>query len=192
METPSPRETNLRRPHPLAAQLIERLGPFQAARVLDFGSGSGRNGAALQAAGFRVCAVTDDGVREFVPRERFDAAVTTHALLHGSAGDIGAMLQKIAASLKNGAPLYATFGSKADARYGKGTRVDDDTYVPDSGDERGVAHTYFDESQLRSLIERWFVVESIEEHAVDEVVGTWAHGQRPQGTVHWFVRGRLQ
>lgn len=190
MENPSPRESNLRRPHPLAAQLIERLRPAGSARILDFGSGSGRNSAALHAAGFYVCAVADDGVHAFDAREHFDAAVSTHALLHGTPRSVTAMLQRIASALKPDAPFYATFGSKADARYGKGTRIDDETYAPDSGDEQGVAHAYFDEQTLGSLLGRWFILESIEQHGVDDIVGTWAHAQRPQGSVHWFARAR--
>jgi methyltransferase family protein len=190
METPSPRESNLRRPHPLAAQLVERLRSNTSARILDFGSGSGRNSAALRAARFDVCAVADDSVREFRARENFDAAVSTHALLHGTPQSITAMLQRIASALKPDAPLYATFGSKTDASYGQGTRIGDDTYAPDSGDEQGVAHVYFDEQTLSTLLGRWFILESIEEHAVDDIVGTWAHAQRPEGSVHWFVRAR--
>lgn len=102
------------------------------------------------------------------------------------------MLESIAATLSPHAPLYAAFGSKTDARYGNGTHVDDDTYAPECGDEQGVAHAYFHEASLRQLLERWFVVESIEEHAVDDVVGRWAHTQRPAGSVHWFVRARRQ
>lgn len=190
MDTPSPRESNLRRPHPLAAQLVERLRSLPDARVLDVGSGSGRNSAAIRAAGHEVREIADEGVPDLHVEGRFDAAVSTHALLHGTPGSIANVLCTLAQLLERDAPLYATFGSKADARYGKGTRIDDDAYAPDSGDERGVAHAYFDESALRLLLERWFIVESIEQHTVDEVVGTWAHAERPQGSVHWFVRAR--
>lgn len=192
MNTPSPRESNLRRPHPLAAELIERLRATPHARVLDLGTGSGRNSAALTAAGYAVQAIADNDVAGFAAGGSFDAALSTHALLHGTPQAIAATLQTLTAVLKAQAPLYATFGSKADSRYGKGTRVDEDTFAPESGDEQGVAHAYFDERALRAMLERSFIVESIEEHAVDEIVGTWAHAQRPQGTVHWFVRARRQ
>lgn len=192
MDTPSPRKSNLRRPHPLAAELIERLRATPHVRVVDLGAGSGRNSAALSAAGYAVQAISDDHVADFTADGEFDAAVSTHALLHGTPRTIAATVQRLASALKPQAPLYATFGSKADARYGKGTRIDDETFVPDSGDEQGVAHAYFDEHTLRTMLERSFIVESIEEHAVDDVVGTWAHSQRSQGSVHWFVRTRRQ
>lgn len=155
---------------------------------MELGAGSGRNTAALAHAGHTVCAVPDDRANDFEADGPFDAAVSTHALLHGTPHTITNALKKLAGLLRPGAPLYATFGSKSDARYGKGTRIDDRTFAPDSGDERGVAHAYFDENELRAVLERWFTVESIEEHRVDDVVGRWAHAERPQGSVHWFVR----
>lgn len=158
--------------------------------MLDLGTGSGRNAAALTAAGYDVFAVRDDRVHDFTAAGPFDAAISTHALLHGTARSIGDALDKVAALLKSGAPMYATFGSTSDARYGKGSRIDDDTFAPDAGDEQGVAHAYFDERALRTLLERRFIVESIQEHRVDEIVGHWAHSQRPQGSVHWFVHAR--
>lgn len=100
------------------------------------------------------------------------------------------MLHAVADVLQTGAPLYATFASKADARYGRGTRVDEDAFAPDEGDEQGVAHAYFDERALREMLEHEFIVESLEEHNVDDVAGRWAHAEKPQGSVHWFVRAR--
>ncbi|HKU68738.1 MAG TPA: hypothetical protein VJP85_13250 [Candidatus Baltobacteraceae bacterium] len=190
MDTPSPRETNLRRAHPLALALARRLHAQPHARVLDFGSGSGRNTAALEAAGFTVRSVPDAQVQTFRANREFDAAVGTHALLHGTPAAVSQMLRAIANALKAGAPLYVTFASVSDARYGKGTRIGDDTFAPDEGDERGVAHVYFRERGLRDILERDFVVESLDERNVDEIAGRWAHAQQPRGSVHWFVQAR--
>lgn len=167
------------RAHPLAVALIRRLENTGGA-VLEIGPGSGRNTAALRAAGLRV---SHEPVAS-----AFDAALSTHALLHGTPTDVANALDAIAAALKPGAPLYATFGSQRDARFGRGTRVDARTFAPNDGDERGVAHCYFDEPVLRALLETHFSVESMEETSVDDVVGRWAHAQPPSGSVHWFVR----
>lgn len=189
MDSPSPRESNLRRPHPLAVALIERLQPQPHARVLEIGCGSGRNTDALRAAGFCVHPVSDESAAAFTALEpRFDAALSTHALLHGTPASIARALQEIAASLRGGGAFYATFASTSDARYGKGTRVAEDAYAPDEGAERGVAHAYFGEAALRELLSRYFVIEAVEEQRVDDVVGRWAHAERPSGSVHWFVR----
>lgn len=184
----SPNPDNLR-PHPLAAALAERLRPQPRARVLEIGTGSGRNRAALAAAGFEVCSANADSE---LPLDAFDGALTTHALLHGTRESIAASLARIAAALRSGAPFYATFGAKRDARYGKGNRIAPDTFSPETGDEAGVAHTYFDEAGLRALLEPYYVVESMEEAEVDEIVGRWAHADPPRGSVHLFVVARVR
>jgi hypothetical protein len=172
--------------------LIERIGAGAGPRVLELGCGRGRNTNALRGAGFDVEALADD---KLVPAPalgdaRFDAALSTHGLLHGTPRDIAALLQVTAAALKPNAPLYATFASTRDARFGKGTQIDAQTYAPESGEERGVAHVYYDEPALRSAIEPLFDVESLEELNADAVVGRWAHARMPSGTVHWFARLR--
>jgi SAM-dependent methyltransferase len=175
-------------PHPLAVLLIERLRDCPQARVLEVGSGSGRNTAALQNAGLQVTAIADDCVTSFPAAGNFDGALSTHGLLHGTPQTIRGILDACAHVLRAGAPFYATFGSKSDARYGAGTLIERDVFAPDSGSEIGVAHAYFDESGVRRLLETWFITESLEEHAVDEVVGRWAHAEKPRGSIHWFLR----
>lgn len=167
-------------PHPLALALIERLRDRPAARVLEVGAGSGRNTRALVAAGLRVGSLAEAGP--------YAAALTTHALLHGTFGSVAADLRAIAHLLEHGAPLYATFGSTRDARFGTGTLLEPDVFAPDDGDERGVAHAYFDASHLRELLTAHFAIESMHEVAVDEIAGRWAHATSPlQGAIHWFV-----
>ena len=169
-----------RPPHPLALALIERLGTRPGARVREIGTGSGRNRDALVAAGFRL--------RE---SRRYDAALSTHALLHGRPVEIAETLAGIAAGLESAAPFFATFGSRRDARFGTGVRIDANSYAPDSGDEAGVTHCYFDEHELRALLEPHFAIESLEETPVDDIAGKWAHAAAPlRGAVHWFVRAR--
>jgi SAM-dependent methyltransferase len=182
----SPGEESVRPPHPLALALIERLRSRPGALVLEVGGGSGRNTAALEAAGYTVRGI-DDGT------DSCAAALSTHALLHGTPPSIAALLERIAARLERKAPLYTTFGSINDARYGEGERIEEHVFAPASGDERGVAHAFFDETRLRALLRERWTIESIEERAVDEIAGSWAHQERPlHGAMHWFVVARRQ
>lgn len=177
--SPDPTE---RLPHPLAISLIERLSGRVGARVLEIGAGSGRNTRALEIAGFEV--VSRGGPIA-------DAALTTHALLHGTPETTARDLAAIAAQLAPGAPLHGTFGSIHDARYGEGERIEEHVYAPTEGDERGVAHVFYDEARLRSILESHFLLEDLVEIGVDTIAGTWAHKERPlEGAVHWFVKAR--
>ncbi len=177
--------------HPLTIELIETLRPQSNARVADFGTGRGRNASALRAAGFSVSAIADDRVHAFAENSTFDAIISTHALLHGGTREIETLLEAVALALKPRGLLYATFGSTSDARYGKGERIDANAFAPSAGDEQGVPHAYFDQPSLRTMLERRFVIDAVEERRVDEVVGSWAHARRPQGSVHWIVRAHL-
>ena len=172
-----------RPPHPLALALIERLRDRPGARVLEIGAGSGRNTRALVAAGLHVCTLPVD--------EPAAAALSTHALLHGTPAEIGGRLDALAAALESGAPLFGTFGSTRDARCGTGDEVAAYVYAPRDGDEAGVAHAYFDAPRLRALLAPHFVIESMAEVDVDEIAGQWAHPNDPlHNAVHWFVIAR--
>jgi SAM-dependent methyltransferase len=189
MSKPSPDAENLRRAHPLAAELLARL--HSGARVLDVGSGSGRNSAALASAGLGVRSIPDAQAASFeAPDGNADAAIGTHAFLHGTPASIAEMAARVARALKAGGYFYATFASKRDARFGTGTRVAEDAFAPESGEEAGVVHAYFNETGVRRALDPHFDVELITEEDVDAIVGRWAHAQRPAGSVHWFVRAR--
>lgn len=174
--------------HPLALLLAARLRP--GARVLYVGSERSRTAGALAEMGLQVETKADAGAPNG-PGGTYDAAISTHALLHGTPAEIAAALAGIAAALPPRAPFHATFGNRADARFGSGTAVGEATFVPISGDEAGVPHSFFDDAELRALVEPAFEIESVAAQEVDDVAGTWAHGERPlEGAVHWFVVAR--
>ncbi|MBV9272203.1 MAG: methyltransferase domain-containing protein [Candidatus Eremiobacteraeota bacterium] len=164
------------------------------AHVLDVGTGSGRNARAIRAAGFDVDAIEDTHVASGLPccaDTNYDAIISTHAFLHGDTSDAARNVAAARAALRAGGLLYATFASYRDARFGKGTKVDAQTFSPHEGDETGVPHVYFEEAQLRALLQPAFEIDSIEEHDADTIVGRWAH-VAPSGIVHWFVRARAK
>lgn len=183
-------ESSIREPHPLALLLIERLP--RASRVLDFAAGSGRNAVALERAGLRVTAIDDAAAERAdpfaaIPNQRFDAAISTHGFLHGTATGVAARVRCVANRLESGAALVATFGSIADRRYGCGTRIDAQTFAPLEGDERGVAHAFFDREGVTAMLDPAFALESLEERNVDDIAGKWAHAQSLERAVHWFA-----
>ena len=198
-----------REPHPLALELLQRID--RRSKVLEIGPGSGRNFAALiskadvtaiESEKSRAGALQTDfpdhsecilsGSYAGLPFEdrSFDTVLSTHALLHGTPDDITLLLKEIARVSGQNALLFITFGSIADARFGKGTQLGPQCFAPGDGDEAGVAHSYFTQSQVRSLL-RDFTIERLNECTVDAIAGTWAHpGQPLHDAVHWFVVAR--
>jgi aminoglycoside 6'-N-acetyltransferase I len=178
--------TSRRPPHPLALALIERLHARTGAAILETGAGSGRNTRALEAAGFTVVSP------ENAASHGCAGALSSHALLHGTPSTIARDLESIARALEPGAPFYATFGSVHDARFGQGQEREPGVYAALSGDEAGVAHTFFDRARLETLLAARFIVEALDERDVDRIAGSWAHERAPlAGAVHWFALARL-
>ncbi len=88
--------------------------------------------------------------------------------------------------LRPGAPIFITLGSLKDARFGFGLPLDDRTFAPGDGPEKGIPHAYVDRASITEVL-RGYTIESLEERAVDEVVGRWAHAPTETGLHHWFV-----
>ena len=198
----------------------QRLTPDEPAqrlipgdRVLLIGVGSGRNVPVLLAAGARVDALEEDPGRAREASARFAAearvrvvraryggpypfagghaaALSTHALQHGSLAGVGAAVAAIRSRLRPGGPFYLTLGSKRDPRFAAGRRLDADVSAPLEGAEAGVPHLYLDEAQVRTLL-AGFEIESASEGSAAETAGRWAHtAAEAQGLIHWFVRAR--
>ncbi len=180
-------------PHPLALTLARRLPA--GACIVDFGTGAGRNVAALRELGFGVVEVPDAeaagaaALRALL--ERFDAGIATHALLHGMPQSVAERIDMLSRRLAPNGLFAATFASRRDARYGCGDRIADQTFAPRDGDERGVPHVYYDEASLRAVLAPYFHVESLEERSVDSFAGSWAHPtMQLRGAVHWLLLAR--
>lgn len=182
MRTDSPPDSpSMRPPHPLCVALIDRLEP--RASIIECGIGSGRNRRALHAAGFVV-----DDFSALAPGRRYDGALSTHHLLHGTQESIATDLERLADALRIEGTLYATFGSTGDERFGRGRKLAPHVFAPTSGDEIGVPHTFWDEADLRSLLDQRFRIESLDEIIVDDIAGRWAHQEQPlHNAVHWFA-----
>ncbi len=120
----------------------------------------------------------------------FDAALSTHALLHGTAREVELAVRTLAHHLVEHGVLFATFGSTRDPRFASGDRIDAYSRAPRDGSERGVVHAYFDERRLRTMLAS-FAIERCEEASASESAGRWAHDAAEAASlVHWFVRAK--
>jgi hypothetical protein len=194
--------------------LAGRLGTGCAgSRVLLLGVGSGRNVGVLAGTGARVEVVEDDVERAAAATQRyaakahvrvtratyagpvpyaagFVAALSTHALLHGTPTEIASAVAAVRTSLAPDAPFYATLGSQRDPRFGEGHRLGPDTFAPLDGSEAGIPHAYFDERTVRTVLSD-FVIEELREANAGATVGSWAHTRAEAARiVHWYVKAR--
>jgi hypothetical protein len=199
-------------PHPLALRLRAEIRAGRASGpVIILGSGSGRNIPPFLGGGLTLTTVDDDPERSASVRRRFagrseitwvtssyaqlpnvpgayGAALSTHALLHGTRAKTKSIFAEIFRVLRPNAPLFVTLGSIHDARYGVGEAIDISSFAPTEGGEHGVPHVYFEEEGVRDLASR-FVIESLDEVDADALVGRWAHSG-DAGRRHWFLAAR--
>lgn len=175
--------------HPLAERLIvtARERPLDGP-VIEIGLGSGRNTRALVEAKIPLVSVPDDVPYTQLPgaRDTYGAALSTHAYLHGVTSKLRAGIGELRRVLRPGAPAFLTLGSIADARYGLGVPLDERTFAPGDGDEAGIPHAYFDRDGVIELL-FGFTIDRMDEVAVDDIAGRWAHPNAEGGRVHWFV-----
>jgi hypothetical protein len=203
----------LEKPHPLALILADltRAANANAPRfTLLAGGGSGRNVSVLLAAGLHVDILEEDAARAAtiaqrfgerpsiriahgsyaapdVFKQRYDAVLSTHALLHGSPLAISSAIHALNELLAPGADMLFTLGSKRDARFGTGERIGEQTWAPSSGPETGVPHVYYDREEAQALLRSTTVV-SLREVPARDIVGRWAHErERTPEIVHWFA-----
>jgi hypothetical protein len=200
-------------PHPLARALASAVVRDSTARILVLGSGNGRNVTPFTQIGVAVDVLEQDATRSREAAARytngtpvrvlagayagpypfvggFAGALSTSALLHGTASSVAQSVAAVRAALRPEAPFFCTFGSTRDPRFGKGRRIDRHTFAPESGSEAAVAHAYFDESQVRAML-AGFQIDELTEASAAETVGAWAHtSDEAAAIVHWFVRAR--
>jgi hypothetical protein len=197
--------------HPLAQALAHELATREhPARVLILGIGSGRNIPPLAAIGAFVDVIEEEAGRAVTAAQRFaatprvrlvrasyagpypfsfgyDAALATHALLHGTRGHVAASLAAVRNRLRQGAPFYLTLGSAADPRCATGRRVDNGVWAAYDGPEAGVPHLYLTEPEVRRLLSGFNIL-SLQESSAAESAGRWAHtAEEAASLVHWFV-----
>jgi hypothetical protein len=177
--------------HPLAERLIAlaREHPLDGP-VIEVGTGSGRNTRALVDASIPVVSVPDDVAYTQLPgRDEYGAALSTHAYLHGTSAKLRAGIAELRRVLRPRAPVFITLGSFKDVRYGFGIPFDERSFAPGEGAELGIPHAYFDRDGVIEML-AGYVIDTMEEVDVDDIVGRWAHEDDVGGRVHWFVTAR--
>ena len=151
-------------------------------RVYDLGCGIGRHTVYLARQGFVVDAsdVSVQGLKEtrrWLDDEKlearllyadlatlpyddgaFDAVVAFNVIYHAYRDGVEASLDEIRRVLAPNGLLFVTFNSISSEDYGKGRRVDDNTYVKVGGVEDGIPHYYVEKNELDRLMKSFEVL----------------------------------
>ena len=152
------------------------------ARVYDLGCGIGRHTVYLARQGFQVDAsdVSVEGVRETkrwlneeglearllladlatLPYDdgAFEAVVAVNVIYHAYRDGVEACLDEVRRILSPNGLFFVTFNSTTSEDFGKGRKVDDNTYVKVGGVEDGIPHYYVDRNELDRLMKSFEVL----------------------------------
>ena len=181
-------------PDKLVVNLIPILRRKNAKRILDLGCGAGRHVLYFAEKNFEAYGidVSDTAIKKTKERleERklksnaelvkgdmkalpytsscFDAVICINTIYHQRKREMEKTISEIFRTLKKGGIFLANFHSKRSSRYGKGIKVEEDTFIDEHGPEKGVLHHYIDEKELKVLLRNFRKVElKIEEEKIN-------------------------
>jgi tellurite methyltransferase len=157
-------------------QCVPALRDAKAARVLDLGCGTGRHVTYLERNGFSIWGVDIAPNGLLVSRARleadgrpvrlalagmqavpfatatFDVVVSIHVLYHATRTGMLGSIAEIARVLRPGGLFIGTLLSTRTWKYGEGEALEPETFVQARGPEAGVPHHYCNETEARTLL----------------------------------------
>jgi len=89
------------------------------------------------------------------PSPDFHGVIAWDAIHHNTRHGIEKTVETIERALQPGGLFLATLLSDKAGRFGKGLEIDHRTFIDDEGGEPGVPHHYFDEEEVRILLDRF-------------------------------------
>ena len=104
----------------------------------------------------------------------FDGMISTHVIHHGTMSEISKTINEIFRVIRKGGIGYIIAFSENDFKLGQGNRLEQGTYVPTEGEERGIPHHLFTKEELMNSM-RAFEILSLKEDISQTEVGNRAH-----------------
>ena len=176
------REYSLEIPEEIVADFASILEEKKAERVLDVGCGAGRHVIYLVERGFEPLGIDISKTGLNLTKERlrnreleaeiakcgmkylpfidscFDAVICVQTIYHQKLKDIEATFSEVQGVLKKHGLFLTNFHSTKSSKYGKGVEVEENTFMQETGVERGVIHHFVDENEINELFRDFRIV----------------------------------
>jgi len=154
----------------------------QKLRVLDLGCGAGRHLIYVATQGFEAHGIDISETGLNLTRDRlrkrnleahivkcsmnllpyvdscFDAVISLHTIYHQKLRGVQETTSEIRRTLKKKGLLLINFLTKRTYSYGKGVKVEENTFVEQEGVEKGVLHHFTDEEEIQRLFEDFKII----------------------------------
>jgi len=170
------KEYSPEKPDGIVVNLSSILEKRKAKRVLDLGCGGGRHVVYFAERGFEAYGadISETGLKLTKRRlirpkleaeilkcdmksipfidSCFNAVICIWTIYHQRQKEIQETISEIQRVLKKNGLFLANFHSKRSSKYGKGIKVEENTFMQENGPEKGVLHHFVDENDLRELL----------------------------------------
>jgi ubiquinone/menaquinone biosynthesis C-methylase UbiE len=168
--------------HDRVVEFADSMHARGCLRILDLGCGSGRHTAYLAAEGFEVWGMDNSPNGLAFTRERlekasltadlrladmehlpyqdhfFDGVISIHVIFHNTRAGLERTLAEIDRVLRPGGRALVTFLSPRGYRYGAGDEIEKDTFITDSGVDKGERHHFSTLAELGEILARFIVL----------------------------------
>ncbi|WP_168386394.1 class I SAM-dependent methyltransferase [Erwinia amylovora] len=92
----------------------------------------------------------------------FDVTISRAVINHSTLQDVKKVIFEVARTTKSGGLFFVTFSSERASDWKKGKEADPDvSYIPESGPEKGLVHTFLNAGSTAALLEPFFRIEEI-------------------------------
>jgi len=165
-----------KKPNSQIKKLVPLLKKKKFRKILDLGCGSGRHMVYLGKKGFSMVGMDissealmvaqkwleKEKIKNYVliehdmtelpfPNEHFDAVISINVIHHDKLKDIKETVNEIKRVLKKKGIAIINVASVENTKFGKGKRIEKNTYVQLRGKEKGIPHHFFTEKEAKKI-----------------------------------------
>jgi cyclopropane fatty-acyl-phospholipid synthase-like methyltransferase len=109
------------------------------------------------------------------PDDCFDHVISIHVIFHNTRKKVQETIKEIKRVLKTGGTTLLTFNATYSTRFGHGVEIENDTWIPDIGIDKGIPHHFSTLEDVVGLMQDFKVMDIHleEQHFNDGVSSHW-------------------